>query len=174
MFRRRPPTEPSSSPPPEWQRRFDEAAELITSREQPQWVHDRLEALRRSLDDANATVERLADAAARLDPDRTADELKTALRSRDRTPTGSDTDALEHRIAALRERYETVNDIINRRELIGRRMLDTAADVELLAVQAVRFDALESRAEPRFDEQLQRLDADLTALELARREVDTL
>lgn len=173
MFRRRQPPDPAS-PVPEWQRRFDEASAMILSREQPTWVHDRLDDLRRALGAANDAAARLDAAVRQLDPDKTAADLKQALRERTKPGSPTDADDLERRVATLRERYDAVNDMINRRERIGRRMLDTTADVELLAVRALRAQTITTDPAHHLEEHLQRLDSDLHALELARREVDAL
>lgn len=173
MLRRRRAPEPPR-PKPEWQRRFDDASELILLREQPGWVHDRLDDLRRSLAGANDTAERLAATVDQLGPDNTAAELKSVLRERDSAPSGPAADDLDRRVATLRQRYEAVNDMINRRKTISRQMLNTTADVELLAVQALRAETVDTNPEHHLDEHFQRLDSDLPALELARREVDAL
>ena len=173
MLRRRPTPDPPPAPP-EWQRRFDEAAALILSREQPAWVRSRLDELQQALVAASEVAARLDASVQQLDPERTATELKRALR--EHSNAGSPTVAadLERRVTTLRERYDAVNDMINRRETIQRRMLDTTADVELLAVQAVRAQAIDTDPAHHLDEHLARLDTDLHALELARREVDRL
>jgi len=173
MLRRRHPPNPPP-PAPEWQRRFDEASAMILSRDQPTWVHDRLNDLHRALDAANDTASRLEATVQQLDPDKTATELKQALRQQARPSSPADADDLDRRVATLRERFDAVNDMINRRETIGRQILNTTADVELLAVQALRAQTINSDPEHHLDHHLQRLDSDLRALELARREVDGL
>jgi len=175
LRRRRSDAEREAAPPPspEWQRRFDEAVALLQTRPQPDWVGDRIGELQRSLTDADASVGRLQQAIDQLDADQTARDLETALRAREAAPPGSPA-ASDRRVDALRQRWETVNEMINRRESIEARMLDAAADVELLAVRAVRSDALEGETERELDEHFARLEVDLRALEQARREVDEL
>jgi hypothetical protein len=171
MFRRRQPTD-NQPPLPEWQRRFDAATELVLSRPQPVRVHDRVDELRRSLIAAQERSERLGATIEQLDPDSTAAELKSVLRERERRL--GDGDDLDRRVATLRRRYEAVHDMINRQETIDRRMLDICADVELLAVQALRAETIGADPGDQLDEHLERLGTDLHALELARREVDAI
>jgi hypothetical protein len=173
MLRRRPTPDPPA-PRPEWQRRFDEAAALILSREQPAWVRSRLDELQQALLTASEVAARLEASVQQLDPDRTAAELKHTLRQRTNAGSPAAASDLERRVTTLRERYDAVNDMINRRETIERHMLDTTADVELLAVQAVRAQSIDTDPAHHLDEHLARLDTDLQALELARREVDRL
>ncbi len=174
MLRRRQPPPDPETPLPEWQRRFDDASALLAAGPQPAWVSERLHDLRRALIEAAEAATLLSRTADQLGPQQIADDLKLALRERGRASTGVGADDLDHRIRSLRERYEAVNDIINRRELLERQMLNTAADVELLAAQALRQRALGSDPSNRLDDHLQRLDDDLHALALARREVDDL
>ena len=173
MLRRRP--SPDALPPqPEWQRRFDEAAALILSREQPEWVAERLDDLQQALVAANEALARLDTGVRQLDRDQSAAELKRALRQR--STSGSPTSAadVERRIATLRRRYDAVNDMINRSETLQQRILDTTADVELLAVQAVRAQAFDVDPVRDLEQHFAQLETDLRILELARREVEEL
>lgn len=175
MRQRRPPTDPPP-PDPEWKRRFDAAEALLVSLPQPDWVLTRLEGLRQALAAADDAAGRLSNAIVQLQPEETTADLKRALRQRERTPSGGGADDLDRRIESIRRRYETVNDVINRRDGLRRQMLNTAADLELLAAEALRNDALghDVAASDELDAHLRRLDDDLHALAVARREVDRL
>lgn len=128
------------------------AAALILSREQPEWVRDRLDDLQQSLVAANEAAARLDASVRELDRDQSASELKRALR----------------------QRYDAVNDMANRSETLQQRILDTTADIELLAVQAVRAQALDAGPARDLEQHFARLESDLHLLELARREVEEL
>ncbi|MEQ8839389.1 MAG: hypothetical protein RIB98_00245 [Acidimicrobiales bacterium] len=173
MLRRKPQAQPAA-PIPEWQQRFDAAAELIRSRPQPPWLDDRLQDLQRALTDTHAAQQQLDNSLDQLGVDQTASELKAALRDRRYAGPGADRSSVEKRIDRLRHRFDAVNDMANRRDLIARQLVDTVADVELLAVQAVHASTLESRSDDDLSEHLERLDIDLRSLELARREIEHL
>ncbi len=173
MLRRTRPTEPAT-PTPEWQQRFDAAIALIQSRPRPPWIDDRLAALQRALTDTHECLDRMDSSIEQLGLDRSATDLKAALRDRHMPRPGDDLRRVDRRIEALRRRYDAVNDMANRRDEIERQLLDTVTDVEVLAVEAVHSNALDTDPSGHLDEQLRRLDTDLRALELARREVDAL
>lgn len=172
MLRRKPQVE--RPPVPEWQRRFDTAVELIRSRPQPPWLDDRLDDLQRALADTHTTQQQLDDSLAQLGVDETAAQLKAALRDRQRVGSGADRSSIDKRVEALRHRYDAVNDMANRRDVIARQLVDTVADVELLAVQAVHTSTVDTDADNDLSEHLERLDIDVRSLELARREIDQL
>ncbi len=173
MLRRKQRTE-AAAPTPEWQQRFDTAVELIRSRPQPPWLDDRLDDLQRALADTHTTQQQLDNSIAQLGVEQTATQLKAALSDRQHVGPGADRSSIDKRIETLRHRYDAVNDMANRRDLIARQLLDTVADVELLAVQAVHASTLDSRSDDDLSEHLERLDIDLRSLELARREIDHL
>ena len=64
--------------------------------------------------------------------------------------------------------------MINRSETLQQRILDTTADVELLAVQAVRAQAFDVDPVRDLEQHFAQLETDLRILELARREVEEL
>lgn len=173
MLRRKAPIE-GVAPSPEWQLRFDTAVELIRSRPQPPWLEDRLHDLRRVLADTYTTQQRLDTSLAQLGVDQTATQLKAALRDRQHVGGTADRSNTDRRIETLRHRYDAVNDMANRRDLIAQQLLDTVADVELLAVQAVHSSTLDTHSADDLSAHLERLDIDLRSLELARREIDGL
>ena len=173
MLRRRQEPEPAA-PAPEWKRRFDAAVEMIHSQPQPAWLDDRLDALRRSLDQTSSAQDRLDASLAQLDVDQTGSDLKTALRERQRPRPGADTASMDRRIDALRQRYDAVHDMANHRETLARQLIDTVTDVELLAVQAIRNSTVTDERGDHLADHLERLDTGLRPLELARREIDAL
>ena len=173
MLRRRPKTK-LAGPAPVWTQRFDAAVEMIHSQPHPSWLDDRVDALRRSLDQTSSAQDRLHGSLAQLDVDQTASDLKTALRVRQRPRPGDDTESMDRRIDALRQRYDAVHDMANRRDALARQLIDTVTDVELLAVQAVRNSTVTDQRPGHLAEHLERLDTDLRALDLARREIDSL
>ncbi|MEP1124866.1 MAG: hypothetical protein ABJH68_13365 [Ilumatobacter sp.] len=174
MLRRTRQPDPVAPPPPKWQQRFDAAVTLIRSRPQPAWLDDRLTALQRALTNTHETRDRIDASIEQLGVDQSAAELKAALRERQRPRPGDDRQRIDRRIDALRRRYDAVNDMANRRDEIEQQLLDTVADVELLAVEAVHSSTLDTDPAHHLDDHLQRLDTDLRALELARREIDAL
>ena len=173
MLRRKQTIEPAA-PLPEWQRRFDTAAELIRSQQQHPWLDDRLETLQQALGETHLAWQQLDVSLAQLDVDQTASDLKAALRERRRPRPGADSASTDRRVETLRRRYEAVNDMANRRDVLARQLIDTVADVELLAVQVVRSSTADAQQADHLSEHLERLDTDLRALELARREIDAL
>jgi hypothetical protein len=170
VFRRRRPDEPVPQQP-EWRERFDSAVRVIRSRPHPSWIDDRLSDLGRALVAAQDDADRLGASIARLDPERTSRELKEALRDeRTRLPTERGPgDA--RRVAVLRRRYAAVNEMMNHHRETQRRIVDSVADLELLAVQAERDEIGLADDTHAFDEHLQRLDVDLRALSMARQEL---
>jgi predicted nucleic acid-binding Zn-ribbon protein len=171
LFRRKQrPNDTTPSQPP-WRTRFDEAVAMIRSRPQPDWVNDRLTDLEAALTAAHHDDQNLAKTIEQLDPSGTADQLKQALRAADqRLPMADGVDD-ERRIAALRRRYDTVNEMMNRRTDMAQRVLDSIADLELLAIETLHDNGSTERGMHDLDNRLERLDIDLRALESARQEL---
>lgn len=132
----------------------------------PSWMVARLDALERALTAAERDHARLDAAAANLDPDRAASELKAALR------TGRPGDADGATVASLRARYEAINDVLNRRDDLRETIDRAIVDVELVAARSVALGADDERW--RLDGTVGRLVDDLTALELAHGELAEL
>lgn len=172
MMRRRSDRRSEPTPePPAWRARFDAAATLIRSRQQPAWIEDRLADVEAALSAADVDVARLSRSIDHLDPASTTAQLKDALRtSNQRLPTAQDVDG-PRRLEALRRRFDTVNELMNRRSEIERRVADSLADLELLAVEAVRPATEDAAPLDGVDDALGRLEVDLTALQQARAEV---
>lgn len=173
VFRRKRDQQPIA-PPPEWRSRFDDAVAIIRSRSRPGWIDDRLNDLERALVESQNDVDRLGDAIARLDPEQISRDLKQALRDEQRRlPTDSDGGG-DKRVAVMRHRYAVVNEMMNHRRETERRLADSISDLELLAVQAER-DGIGLQGDTHaLDEHLQRLDLDLRALSMARKELGSL
>lgn len=161
MFRKRP-----APPQPAWRDRFDRARRLIESQRPPAWIVERLDAVERAVGDAHADRDRLAGALAQLDVEAAGAELKSALRHAD--------PSAEHAslVASLRERYESVHRLLNREAELGASIERALVDVDLLAARSVELAGRDDRW--RLDETVRRLSDDLTALDLAHRELADL
>jgi hypothetical protein len=123
---------------------------------------DRLVALDRMLVEAEADHARLGAAIAQLDLDGATAELKAALRSnRD-----------QRLIDALQTRYESINDLINKRAAIRRSIDRALVDVDVLAARSVELGARADRWQ--LDDTAERLRIEMTALELAHQELADL
>ena len=171
MVFRRKRVEESVDKPPEWRERFDAAAQIIRSRQQPSWIDERLTDLEQALVAAQREADRLGEAISRLDLERVGRELKQALRDEQRRlPTASD-GGDDKRLAVLRQRYAAVNEMMNRRRETQRQVADSVADLEMLAVESERQEVGLTGNTHALDEHLARLDVDLRALEMARKEL---
>jgi hypothetical protein len=161
MFRKRP--EP---PQPAWRERFDRARRLVEAQRPPDFILAQLAGLERAIDGAHADRDRLRDAISQLDADRAAAELKQALRVTN-PPPGHD-----RLVASLRERYESIHRLQNREDDLGAAIDRALVDVDLLAARSVDLGGTDDRW--RLDETVRRLADDLTALDLAHRELADL
>ena len=161
MLRRRA-AEPSSPPPP-WRDRFDRACELIESQRPPVWMSARLLELEQALIATEDDRQRLGAALAGLDVERAGAELKTALRSPD--PSA----AHQRLVDSLRERYESMNQVVNRHADLGTTIERSLIDLELLAAKSVELGADAERWA--LEQTVDRLTDDMHALELAHREI---
>lgn len=142
---------------------------MIRSNRPPAWVEDRLDAVETALLAAEDDRRRLTEAVEQLDPDRSSRELKDALRANHRRP-GTIAD---ERVALLRRRYDTVHQLLDRRDHLERRIDSSVVDLELLAVRSVELAAT-SGDRWGLDDELDRLRIDLDALEQARAEIEHL
>jgi hypothetical protein len=115
-----------------------------------------------------ADRDRLNAQLATMDPERTANELKAALRSR-MDPTAPDTPAVQ----ALRRRYEAVNRAFSRRDELDDLITALLIEAETTAAEAAAgYLAGDSAALVRTA--VGRLRGDLDALVAARAEIDDL
>ncbi|MBP8180347.1 MAG: hypothetical protein KAZ88_05095 [Acidimicrobiia bacterium] len=115
-----------------------------------------------------ADRDRLNAQLATMDPERTANELKAALRSR-MDPTAPDTPAVQ----ALRRRYEAVNRAFSRRDELNDLITALLIEAETTAAEAAAgYLAGDSAALVRTA--VGRLRGDLDALVAARAEIDDL
>ena len=119
-------------------------------------------------------VDRLGDAIARLGPEQISQDLKQALRDHRRHLPTEPNDGGDKRISVLRQRYEAVNDMLNHRRETERRLTDSVSDVEMLAVQAAHDEIGLHGNTHALDDHVQRLDIDLRALTMARKELGSL
>jgi hypothetical protein len=157
-----------TAPPPEWRERFDAARELIASQSPPPWMIERLDALDRMLIEAESDHARLGATIVQLDLDRATRELKDALRSQSTMPSPRS----QRVVDSLQARYETIHDLMNRQVSIRRTIDEALVDVDLLAVRSVELGARADRWQ--VDDTVERLRLEMTALELAHRELADL
>ncbi len=163
MFRRK-----VTTPQPEWRERFDAARRLITAQSPPPWMVERLDALDLMLVEAEGDHARLGASLVQLDPDRATRELKDALRSQSANPSPRS----QQLVDALQARYETIHDLMNKQTSIRRTIDQALVDVDLLAARSVELGA---RADGwQLDDTVERLQVEMTALELAHRELADL
>lgn len=127
---------------------------------------DRLTSLESALASAHDDRDRLTTALGRLDADRAGAELKSALRQ------GSSDPAHVALVTSLRERYESIHRVANRRDQLDQAIERALVDAELLAARSVELGAGVDAWE--LDDTVGRLADDLTALELAHAELDDL
>lgn len=161
MFRRREPP-----PTPEWRSRFDRARRLVLAQDPPSWVAEQLTGLERALAGADTDRRRLAAATAELDIDGAAEKLKHALRDPNPSPAHADL------VAALRRRYESIHELLNREAALAASVERALVDLDLLAARSVDLGGRTDRW--RLDDGVRRLADDLTALDLAHRELADL
>jgi hypothetical protein len=107
----------------------------------PERLVARLDDIERALTDAEADDARLAAALAHIDPERANAELKSALREHARRPSPE----LDARVSALRQRHEAINDLLNQRDRLRRKIDATLLDVEQLAMRAVTLNSAADR-----------------------------
>ena len=162
MFRRR--SDPT--PVPRWRARYDAAREVVEDRRPPEWLLGGLAEVERALTDADADIERLAATIERLGPERVAADLKDALR---RPAIGGEHERL---VDSLRERYEAVHRLVNRREELEATMERALTDLEVLAARAAVIGVGDDAW--RLDDGVRRITDDLLALERAHDEVADL
>lgn len=161
MLRRRA-AEPSPPPPP-WRERFDRARHLIEAQRPPVWMSARLLELEQALIDTDDDRRRLGEALAGLDTERAGAELKAALRSPD--PSA----AHQRLVDSLRERYESMNRVVNRHADLGTTIERALIDLDLLAAKSVELGSDAERWA--LEQSVERLTDDMRALELAHREI---
>ena len=162
-----------SPPPPEWEARFGAAASLLRTNVSAPWVEDRVAQVRQALLEADADEATLAASIEQLRPEATSRELKDALRQQQLAGALADP-ASEARVRSLRERFDAVNGLLNRREELAAKKANALADFEVLAVRAI--DVSSGSGEPTDDgdplaEHLERLGDDLAALRAAHDEL---
>lgn len=161
MFRRR-----TDRPEPAWRQRVAAARSLIDGQRPPSWILERLSAFERALEAAHDDRDRLAAGLAHLDADRSARELKDALRRSDPS------EGHRRLVASLRERYETIHRLHNRVDELEAAIDRALADIDVLAARSVALRAGDD--EWRLDATVQQLDDDLLALERAHAELADL
>jgi hypothetical protein len=172
VLRRRRAQDEAAAPRPAWRDRFDEAAAMIRSRPQPDWIEDRIHDMATALTAAHSDLENLSKSIDQLDAAGTAAQLKQALRETERRPPMSTEADGERRVATLRRRYDAVNDLMNQRHELEQRIADSIADLELLAVESVRSHTSATADTLGLDGHLRQLEMDLQALAAARKEVE--
>lgn len=145
---------------------------MIRSRPHPSWIGDRLSDLEAALIAADGEVAQLTRSIEQLDPEKTASDLKQALRDTERRLPAAQSAGDARRLDVLRRRYDAVHELMNQRERMHDRIADSVAHLELLAVETVRSDA--SAGEPdRVEAHLEQLSIDVEALNRAREEIRT-
>lgn len=160
MFRRRLGGVPE---PPEWERRFGAARDLIESQQPPAWLSARLTELHRVIGQAVGDRDRLRASLERLDLDRANRELKDALRS------GRSGPEHERLVESLRQRYDSIHTLHNRAESLDLAIERALADLDVLSARAI---GLSGRSESwLLDEWTTGLADDMTALEQAHAEI---
>lgn len=162
MFRRR--SDPT--PVPRWRVRYDAAREVVDGRRPPAWLLADLGEVERALIEADADIDRLNATIERLGPDRAAADLKDALR---RPAIGAEHQRL---VDSLRERYEAVHRLVNRRDELEATIERALTDLEVLAARAAVIGVGDDAW--RLDDGVRRITEDLLALERAHAEVADL
>jgi chromosome segregation ATPase len=169
MLRRR--RRQPEAPQPPWRARVDAARELVRRHGGGAVSEARLDELERALVAAEEDHAALAAAIEGLGGDRPTQELKAAMRERDRRPGGDDV------IERLRQRHLAVQQLQNQLDDLRARIDVTVADLELLAARTVEL-AVGRRelgaAASTVEAELERLHVDLTALDAAHRELREL
>lgn len=134
VFRRRDEKQaPLPTALPAWRRRLDEAREVAGSAGSAWDASGAFDDAERAIERAHGDLARLDEAIASLDPDRTARELKEALRAH---PPGA---APQHDplVVARRTRYETLHELQDRRDDLSLRIDTTLAEIETVAARLV-------------------------------------
>lgn len=165
VFRREPPPPP---PRPAWLVRFHQVQALIQRHDPEPLVVHRVEGIEEALHQAAKDRAMIRAALTELDPDRIGADLKRELRRRPNA--GSDDTP---RIVALRRRYESVAELRNRDDDLGRRIDTALADLEAYAASVVE-SAVRTDRVPGADHHLECLRADAEALRAAHAEIERM
>ncbi len=150
--------------------RLDEARQIVHKHDKDSAALEVFDAIKESLLDAISRKLALRELLLAVDAGEVGDELKSALRSR---PSSTDPDT--KRVALLRRKFETTNDVVNQFEKTIAQIEHVLIEAETFAAETVAAGILEpGDIHTLLAERLEQMRVDAELLSSAHRELADL